>query len=357
MYCFAQIYINALPWATISSKETTQRRGDAYVSDTFLIRPETALFTIYNYRLGTELEELIDTTKCCTFYVHVEIHEPEWVYHLQNQRKANLHYLEQWQELIYGIDYHFANSYKLTYWIEYSEKVQSCKVTQKALIGCQDFTAYANHTKRSCEMHLKSHPEFQKCISIAHYEYFMSTDVVIFNKNPNAQLIKTVMQTSCSQPLISFQSEIPLSSYPSNFYLRQYNPSKTNLEPIFFGKVLFPNSTLISRIWEPFGDTNEFSWLLALNSIIPNSIFVVSTPFDALQFVTCVPLQQRKCLSLLGYISAFDLATWLIILFNCILSVIARNYILGIWSLRGTKLKKNMLSALATFGQPYENTI
>jgi len=204
-----------VPCTTISTKEITQQREGWSERDTFLLPPDNSLCSIYHHRLGTELEEFIDATKCCTFYIHVEIHQPEWDYHLQNQRKNKFHYAEQWQVFHLGVDYHFANSYKLTYWIEYSEKLQSFKVTQKLIIGCQDFTDYANHIKRSCTKHLQSHQEFQKCILIAHYEYLMSTDVVLLNKNPDTQLIKSIIQTGCSKPLISFQSETPLSSYPS----------------------------------------------------------------------------------------------------------------------------------------------
>jgi len=68
-------------------------------------------------------------------------------------------------------------------------------------------------------------------------------------------------------------------------------------------------------------EENTTPWSLAIKSIVPNSLFVVSTPFDAVQFVTCAPLEQKKFLSLLGYISAFDLATWLVILSSFILSV------------------------------------
>jgi len=171
----------------------------------------------------------------------------------------------------------------LTYWIEHSEKLQSFRVIQKAIIGCSGFAG---------------------------------KDVVILNKNSSTHLMKSIIQTSCSKPAIN----PPTGSNPSNFNLRQYKPSDPDLGAIFV-KVLFPNATLVSNRWGP--------WPLSLISIIPKSLFVVSTPFDAVHFVMCAPLQQRKFLSLLGYISAFDLVTWMVILFSVILSVSAWNRIVA----------------------------
>jgi len=149
---------------------------------------------------------------------------------------------------------------------------------------------------------------------------------VILNKTPNAQRINSIVQISCLKPLI-LTTRSALDSYPSNFYLRQYKPSETDLDPIFV-KVLLPNSTVISKNLHFLWQIDLFPWPFAQKSIIPNSVFVDSTQDDAVHFVTCAPLEQRKFLSLLGYISAFDLATWMVILFSVVLSILSWNYII-----------------------------
>jgi len=329
--CFAQVHINPVLCTTISSKEITEKVGDK------ILHPDyTAWNTIFDYRLGLEIRDKYDATKCCTFYIHVEIHKPDWVYHLRNHRKDTFHYAEGLQELYGNSDLYFSNPFKLSYWMEYSEKLQSFKVIQKAIIGCHDHPGYFNHKKHNCEMHLKSPPEFYKCVSIADNEYIKLRDVVILNKNSNYQTIKSIVQVSCSKPVISYPSEDTVGSFPSNYFLRQYKPSEVDLEPMFI-KIMFSNSTVVSKIWTYALGTIPNS--LALKTIILKSIFVVSTPFDDVHFVTCAPLQQRKFLSLLGYISAFDLATWMVILLSVILSVLAWNYILK-------KTKKSSFSAV-----------
>jgi len=99
MFCFAQTYINAVPCTTISSKEITGQRGD-----TFSMPHVSALNTIFDYRLEISSQDSMDATKCCTYYIHVEIHKANWVYHLQNQRKVAFHYAELLQEYLCTTD-------------------------------------------------------------------------------------------------------------------------------------------------------------------------------------------------------------------------------------------------------------
>jgi len=204
---------------------------------------------------------------------------------LHNQRKVIFHHAELVREYLTTAD--FNNPYRLTYGIEYSEKLQSFKVVLNAIVGCSGDAG---------------------------------KEIVVFNNNPTAHQMKSIIQISCSKPTVHSSYGKTWGNYLSNFYLRQYKPSDLDLSPIFL-KVLFPNATLGQNLWGPQS--------LDVKSIIPNSLYVISTPFNAVHFVTCAPLQQRKFLSLLGYISAFDLATWIVILFSAILSVLAWNNILA----------------------------
>jgi len=141
---------------------------------------------------------------------------PDWIYHLQNQRKVMFHYAEGLQEHFENTDLHFSNPYKLSYWIEYSEKLQSFKVTQKAIIGCKDHAGYFNHMKHSCKMHMKSQSGLQKCISIAENKYSVLKDVVILKKDLNVQTMKYTVQISCSNQVIQSTGNA-LDSYSGNF--------------------------------------------------------------------------------------------------------------------------------------------
>jgi len=81
----------------------------------------------------------------------------------------------------------------------------------------------------------------------------------------NALLMKSMIQTSCSNPAIKPRTGKAWDSYPSNFYLRQYKPRETHLDPIFV-KVLFPNAAFVSNDGNPY--------LFALRSVMPNCFFI-----------------------------------------------------------------------------------
>jgi len=75
--CFAQVYINPIPCKTISSKEITGKRGDTLPKP-----PHDALYTMFHPEHGLNpSSEGNDATKCCVYYIHVEIHKPDWIYH------------------------------------------------------------------------------------------------------------------------------------------------------------------------------------------------------------------------------------------------------------------------------------
>jgi len=333
--CFAQIYINPVPCTFTSSREV----GKNDLRNMRGILPTTTLRPIFDYRIETDALRRIDATKCCTFYIHVEIHKPDWVYHLINQRKVAFHYVDKMYGPIIPEDLYFSNPYKLSYWIEYSEKIQLFKVTHKILIGCYDYKDFYHHIQPFL-LHCKtfSKTDTQSCFHYSPIKYTSLKDVAILDANSKIQLMSQSFQTICSKPFV-YTYEKTLETYPSNFYLGQYMPSETGLYPIFI-KLLFPNSTVLTNDeLIPQMVQFLFSRLLNHQSIVPNSLFVSSTPFDAVHFVTCAPIQQRKLLSLLGYISAFDFATWIIILLSYVLSIKAWN-----WSL--AKTKPNAFSAV-----------
>jgi len=118
MYCFAQLYINAVLCATVSSKEIKGQRGDA-----FAMPPRYALRTIFDYRVEIISQGSNDATKCCTYYIFVKIPKRNWIYHLLNQQKVTFHYAEVLWERFGLNDLHFSKPYKLTYWIEYLKKL------------------------------------------------------------------------------------------------------------------------------------------------------------------------------------------------------------------------------------------
>jgi len=116
--CFVQIFINPVPCTTVSSKLT---RRKLIFQDKYFMRPTWAdLFTIFHYGLSWQ-QQRYDLTKCCTFYLHVELHKPDWIHHLENIRRGTVHYIDLWYNT--GMDVNkliYSNPYRIVFWIEYS---------------------------------------------------------------------------------------------------------------------------------------------------------------------------------------------------------------------------------------------
>jgi len=88
VYCFTIIYINPIPCTLISSKELTAQQRTL-----FAMARDNVLMTIFDYQPVMDVGDTLDATKCCTYYIHVKIHRPDWVYHLRNHRKVTIHYV------------------------------------------------------------------------------------------------------------------------------------------------------------------------------------------------------------------------------------------------------------------------
>jgi len=252
----------------------------------------------------------------------VELHKPDWIYHLENIRRRQVHYIDLWynskltfERLIYS------NPYRIVYWIEYFVELKSFKVTQKTLIGCYDYKSYFENIQRHCKTHLKFETELRKCVLKTTERLPLLASVMPFDINSND---RRGLQ-SCSNQAIGYSGK-NFDNYPSNFYFRQYKPSETDLDPILIS-VLFSNVSIVNKNWHLELENMEYPISRTLDLIGPSSVFVVASRFDAVQFITCAPMEQPSYLSLLGYISAFDATTWLLILFTFILSVLVWNRI------------------------------
>jgi len=133
------------------------------------------------------------------------------------------------------------------------------------------------------------------------------------------------LRPSCSKQIFNHADKRG-STHPSQDNLRHYKETTTDLRSIFLNK-LVPNCSFISSELVFAVDRYPFPIALAGNVITHKSVFVGSTRFQFIHFVTCAPKQHRGYLSLLGYISAFDLTTWLLILVTLMVSAGAWNFI------------------------------
>jgi len=177
--CFVQIFINPVPCTTISSK-LNKRKGR---EDSRFMRPTyDDLSTIFYYGLFEENPEY-EATKCCTFYLHIELHKPDWVHHLENTRKGTVHYIDLWYNSgTFLNQVMYSNPSRITFWIEYSVETKSFKVTLKTLIGCNDYKSSFENIQRYCKTYLKSESQLRKCVLKASEKLPLLSTVVNFDK-------------------------------------------------------------------------------------------------------------------------------------------------------------------------------
>jgi len=135
----------------------------------------------------------------------------------------------------------YNNPSRIVFWIEYSAEMKSYKVTQKVVIGCNDYTSYLENIRHRCKTHLKIESELSKRVSKTNDKSPLLATAAIFDNDPNDQ---RVVQ-SCSNLAVGYVGT-SLESYPSNFYFRQYKPSETDLDPIMLG-VLFSNCSIVNK--------------------------------------------------------------------------------------------------------------
>jgi len=105
--------------------------------------------------------------------------------------------------------------------------------------------------------------------------------------------------------------------------------SEVNPELVLLN-IVFPNSSLSSLLDGKLIYV-RYSYMIPgstiFKSFVPNSLLDVSTKFDSIHFITCAPIKHQSYLSLLGYISAFDCTTWILVFFLLVLSCLLWNYI------------------------------
>jgi len=182
--CFVQIFLNPLPCTTISSKLI--KRQQRWTG--FIRHFDTDMYPILDHRFSKGAYSF-DATKCCVFYIHVELHKPEWIYHLENIRRGLVHYEQLWNQFGDLNGYMFVNPSRIVFLINHSTEMKPCKITLKVVIGCNDFHSYFDHVQLHCKRYLNFKSELGKCIRKADEEKLLLATVVNFDNSPNDQQV------------------------------------------------------------------------------------------------------------------------------------------------------------------------
>jgi len=118
------------------------------------------------------------------------------------------------------------------------------------------------------------------------------TDVVQIPEEINSPQAVERLKTRCSKEIL-FYAKIKAEDYPPKSSFRDHTKSVIHFDGIFL-HLLIPNSSLLD---DAFSNLQESPWVirpLALRSVVPNTIFTVSTQFDSINFVTCAPNEKRS---------------------------------------------------------------
>jgi len=317
--CFAQIYINPIPCTPPALKQSM-----AKINRNFAMPSANILLSIFDgaldpYDPKTNFKE----PKCCVFYIHVEAIRSTWDLKMGNHQRGNFHY-------VYFLNYYYmlhtlyySTPTRLSYWIEYSEEKQLFQVSQTAVLGCTDYTSFYKNIENTCEKYVYQDRKYTHCFELTAKQSLMLSDVVQFDKTIKNRKAVERLRTQCINQAVFYTGRSQRDSYPNNLYLGQYIASEVITEPLFLS-MLIPNCSVVNtRLMSLYGGLVSST----RNSILPTSVFISSTGFDSVHFITCVSIHQKSYLSLVGYISAFDVITWIFILLTLILSAITWNYV------------------------------
>jgi len=134
--------------------------------------------TIFKYQLEHPGRLSNDVTKCCTFYIHVEVVNPAWFTNLEHAAAGMYHYIELMHNFSDFLpDLLYRNPSRLTYYIQYYEMARVFKVIQKLILGCIDHHSLVTHIKEKCRFDEASQ-QFRVCAHKVQNAYIVNTNAV-----------------------------------------------------------------------------------------------------------------------------------------------------------------------------------
>ncbi|CAL8135917.1 unnamed protein product [Orchesella dallaii] len=191
-------------------------------------------------------------------------------------------------------------------------------VTSESVFTCSDYKTLHNIFHRAC---MKMGEEAQRnryvCLRAATFIFWEAPELVTYSNLIGITSWKQLeaYRSKCRQNvLVTMLKHTTVTTdqlYLSDLtnQIKAANDS-IQVEP-FLVQLLCPNCTIISNMESQVSDLSIFSTFDLLVSPFPQTQFSVPTDSNHVHFVTCNSAEKEGYLSLLGYVSAFDVRTWI----------------------------------------------
>jgi len=317
--CFALFYIdpiNCPSW----THNLWAHEGEKFSK----VFPASLLDPLYDFRIHFEAYR----SKYRTNFVHIETLKPVTYYKSEDFITTFIyladHLWTKWPAKDFdtmGRDFRIPNFVppnKFTYRIAYNHNNKRYSVIESYIHTCDNSVMTLRLLRKYCKAKDKS-KRLECQAKVRRYSSTNMLGKISFNSSipVSWKYLEHLKETQCRNQVIKVHS---YESYDTTrpWYLREWKIDQS-LEPMFLS-ILCPNCSIL------FPDINDLKITLSLaNLFVFKSVkvdeFTHSTHIDALHFVTCFPTRKHTFLSFLGYISAFDLYTWLLLLVSMVLTI------------------------------------
>ncbi|CAL8114624.1 unnamed protein product [Orchesella dallaii] len=206
---------------------------------------------------------------------------------------------------------------KLLFEVEPSPKEGLGIVTSTSVLTCSDYQYMAKGFKRYCGNTRKHDNPTGLCLTIAAIVYWEPPELITYSNLQDISSWKQLeaYRSSCQKNIIVTRSDHAAVTSDKSYLSDLTNKIKAanysiQVEP-FLLRLLCSNCTIASYMELPVSGLNIFPTFDLAVSPFPRTQFSVTTDSNLVHFVTCSPLEKEGYLSLLGYVSAFDVGTWI----------------------------------------------
>ncbi|CAL8114615.1 unnamed protein product [Orchesella dallaii] len=312
-YCFVQVYIAPKScleeWRHNVRLPINQKRFHALLPDSFL----NPIFDLRTTMRAKDAEDF-SLEKANLIFIHVHRKPFEWIFYLGTIFSlVDSLFSYPYENRVNG-----ALPTKILFEVERSSKEGLSIVTSASVFTCSDYKKIHNVFFKNCIKMRKEHTSKDACLSLAKLFWWEAPELVTYS---NLKGIITswkqleAYRSKCRQNILVTRlvhtavttGELYLSDLTNQI---KADNGSIQVEP-FLVLMLCSNCTIISYMQSQVAESKIFPTFDLVVSPFPSTQFSVTTDSNHVHFITCSSLEKEDYLSLLGYVSAFDVGTWI----------------------------------------------
>ncbi|CAL8128777.1 unnamed protein product [Orchesella dallaii] len=206
---------------------------------------------------------------------------------------------------------------KLLFEMEQSQGDDPAVMFSTSVFTCTDYQTVHKNLDKRCT---KSRNKFY-CLLFAVMVLWLWPQNIAYSGSAGITSWRQLQayRSDCQNNLvITKMKHSPITNY--NIYLSDWkHHEQVEVEPILI-RMVCPNCTIVM---DPDGKASIFEIFPQFSlyfSPSPAASFTLNTENNFVHFITCSPLEKPSYLSLIGYVSAFDVGTWIATLVAAIVS-------------------------------------